>query len=395
MDIFLGIDHLPFKATAKAALLIAKICITSPSYEAETKNLYDAYDIKISKSEAWEITEYVGDIVLTNELQLVAADLQAYDVSKARIARPGRRPKDGFALYVMPDGSMYNTKPNTRNMSPATDEEDTQTIESEQPAKGTNISTWQELKLAVVFRSDDLIKTSEVNKHGLPVMRIGKREYVGTIKPIDHFRNRLLHVLIKNGLMDASDVVFIGDGAKWIQNTRKRFINNKGTGVLDLYHLKENTMEFAKYIFHNNETQYMPWWKNVCQMLEDGRWKDVLALPEVALYKTRQTPAGTVNLHKYIYENREYINYPHYMAKGYFVGSGAIESGNKTVPQERMKLAGMKWRPSCAERMLILRTKYKSNLWDEEVVPLVLTKYSKHHLAENSIRTAQRKSHKK
>ena len=138
MDIFLGIDHLPFKATAKAALLIAKICITSPSYEAGTKNLYDAYDIKISKSEAWEITEYVGDIVLTNELQLVAADLQAYDVSKARIARPGRRPKDGFALYVMPDGSMYNTKPNTRNMSPATDEEDTQTIESEQPAKATS-----------------------------------------------------------------------------------------------------------------------------------------------------------------------------------------------------------------------------------------------------------------
>ena len=57
------------------------------------------------------------------------------------------------------------------------------------------------------------------------------------------------------------------------------------------------------------------------------------------------------------------------------MGSGAIESGNKTVMQERLKLSGMKWMVGKAESLLALRAKLKSNLWDEKVVPLVRANY--------------------
>ena len=36
------------------------------------------------------------------------------------------------------------------------------------------------------------------------------------------------------------------------------------------------------------------------------------------------------------------IDYPEYMAQGYFVGSGAMESANKVLVQRRLKQAGMK-----------------------------------------------------
>ena len=82
-----------------------------------------------------------------------------------------------------------------------------------------------------------------------------------------------------------------------------------------------------------------------------------------------------MNIYKYVYNNREFINYPEYKSKGYFVGSGAIESGNKTVMQERLKLAGMKWKLDNAEALLALRAKLKGKLWDEMVVPLVKDNY--------------------
>ena len=40
-----------------------------------------------------------------------------------------------------------------------------------------------------------------------------------------------------------------------------------------------------------------------------------------------ETYTNCVNLHHYITMHRDHINYPEYKEKGYFCGSGAIESG--------------------------------------------------------------------
>lgn len=64
-----------------------------------------------------------------------------------------------------------------------------------------------------------------------------------------------------------------------------------------------------------------------------------------------------VNLDHYICTNQEHINYPEYESKGYFIGSGAIESGNKVVLQKRLKQAGMRWEPETAQYILTLKSK--------------------------------------
>ncbi|MCL1918127.1 MAG: OmpA family protein, partial [Peptococcaceae bacterium] len=56
------------------------------------------------------------------------------------------------------------------------------------------------------------------------------------------------------------------------------------------------------------------------------------------------------------------------IAKGYFIGSGAIESGNKIVLQQRLKQASMRWNVSSAQPMLTLKTKCESNLWEKDAV---------------------------
>ncbi|MDR1622158.1 MAG: ISKra4 family transposase, partial [Synergistaceae bacterium] len=72
--------------------------------------------------------------------------------------------------------------------------------------------------------------------------------------------------------------------------------------------------------------------------------------------------------------NAANIDYPAYIAKGYFIGSGAIESGNKLVLQQRLKQPGMRWNVETAQSLLTLRAKAESDLWEKNVlVPFTLS----------------------
>lgn len=337
-----------------------------PSYRDAAARLRDDLGASLSDVFVREVTEYVGEIVLWDDRDRAEAAVAAHDPEAIRSSRRGRRPKDGFTIFAMADGAMVGTR-------------------SEEGG-----TAWRENKLGVVFRSDRLVERTLDD--GTVERRIGEREYVCTTEGIGAFGPRLLRAMLDNGLEDASFVCYIGDGAKWVRGLRDGVAPN-ATFVLDLFHLKENAMEFAQHLFAGDKSKYYPWWKAVCAELEAGRWRDVLARPEVARYKDEDTPEGVCNLYRYVWRNRDSIDYPTYRARGFFVGSGAIESGNKTVMQERMKRAGMQWREDCAESLLALRAAIRSGKWESRVVPLVRGRYRTHHLLEGNVREAQRRSH--
>lgn len=52
-----------------------------------------------------------------------------------------------------------------------------------------------------------------------------------------------------------------------------------------------------------------------------------------------------------------------------------IESGNRSVMQERLKLPGMRWDIDSAKWVLALKCKYDSGLWESSVVPLIYKAY--------------------
>ena len=141
--------------------------------------------------------------------------------------------------------------------------------------------------------------------------------------------------------------------------------------ILDLYHLCENTYAYAKAIFKSDEAKYKSWAEEIIDKLKENEKNEVLKI--VGKYKNRKLPKGVVNLYTYLENNFERIDYKTYIEKGYYVGSGAIESGNKVVLQKRMKLAGMRWDELSAQYLLSLRAKFESGLWDSSVVKRILT----------------------
>jgi hypothetical protein len=75
----------------------------------------------------------------------------------------------------------------------------------------------------------------------------------------------------------------------------------------------------------------------------------------------------------YITNNIKNIDYAAYEQKGYFIGSGAIESGNKIVLQQRLKQAGMRWNVETAQNLLTLKAKAESGLWHTDVELFILS----------------------
>ena len=115
-----------------------------------------------------------------------------------------------------------------------------------------------------------------------------------------------------------------------------------------------------------DEKKYKPWAKDICSTLKNGEYRQVLK--ELLPYKDHKLNRCPVNLYSYIANNTNNINYAEYEQKGYFIGSGAIESGNKLILQDRLKRAGMRWNTATAQPILTLRTKAESDLWTRDVI---------------------------
>jgi hypothetical protein len=133
--------------------------------------------------------------------------------------------------------------------------------------------------------------------------------------------------------------------------------------ILDYYHLCENINNFAKTHFKMDEQKYRPWANDVCKLLKEGKSAHALNL-----LRNISTSSECERIQGYIRNNLNNIDYPEYIKKGYFIGSGYIESGNKVILQKRLKQAGMRWNSTTAQYVLTLKSKYESNLWNNTVV---------------------------
>lgn len=339
IDSYLKIDRLPFKITIAMMLQIARHAIEFHSYQDVSDFYKNNWDIQISDDQIRQVVDYIGAIVYEEDCRLAEEALKDYNPQMV-----GEYAKaDDNTLYLEMDGAMFNT----RGVS----------------------SGWRENKLGMAFDSKNIYTYTD--KNGKLQHRILKREYISYAGNAEDFRKHLLALARRNGCETAKYVIILSDGAAWIKRLKKDLFPY-AIQILDLFHLKENVGKFAIFHFKNNYEEYHPWANNVCEQLENGRWKEVLSLRELLPYKDGKTvPEGIVNLYHYVWNNRDCIDYPHYKRMGFFVGSGAIESGNKTVLQERLKLPGMRWNIDKAQGVLSLRAKDKSGLWESYVVPLV------------------------
>ena len=333
LDDYLCVTRLPFKMTPETMLNVAFWAQNQGSYQEAEDAFMRAYKIKINDDTIRRVTNYVGNRVFQRDCELAEEAYQKLCAGK--LLFPNKQ-KSGV-LYIETDGAALNTR-----------------------SKDKNNSSWRENKLGLVFSSDNM--KTWIDKHGEEQHQIKKREYVAYIGGVTEFKKHLFSCSLKNGYGLYEKAVLLSDGATWIRNMREELFPDVQQ-ILDFYHLSENVNTFAKYYFGMENSQYSPWANKVCHLLKDSKWPIVLKMLE----KMNKPASCPIDLYVYINNNMNCIDYADYIKKGYFIGSGAIESGNKSVLHQRLRQSGMRWNTDTAQCILTLRAKYKSELWLKEV----------------------------
>jgi hypothetical protein len=334
LDCYLGLAGLPFKITPQVMLKIAYWAQNQCSYQRAEDAIREVMHINLNDDTVRLVSNFVGGVVFDNDCK--KAD-EAFSVLNSGNLR---YPKDlNGVLYIQTDGAALNTR-----------------------LKDEEGSTWRENKLGEVFSSKNIHYWTD--KNGKRQHQILKKEYVSYVGAASEFKKHLLACAVRGGYGRFNETVVLSDGATWIRNLVEELFPD-AQHILDFFHLCENVNTYAKHLFNVDESKYKPWAKDICDSLKTGRCAQVLK--ELEVFKDRKPDNCPVNLYGYISNNVKNIDYAAYIRKGYFIGSGAIESGNKIVLQDRLKRAGMRWNISTAQAMLTLKSKAESNLWASDV----------------------------
>ena len=340
MDSYLGLSGLPFKITPAAMLKIAYWAQNQSSYQRAEDAISDALRISVNDDTIRHVTNFVGNMVFRNDC--VRADEAFRALESGKLNHPQ---STSGVVYIQTDGAALNTR-----------------------LKDEHGSSWRENKLGEVFTSKDIRYWTD--HKGNRQHQILRKEYISCVGSAAEFKKHLLACALRNGYGQFKETVVLSDGATWIRHMVEELFPD-AQQILDYFHLCENVYTFAKALFNMDESKYIPWAKNMCSHLKAG--KHNLVLRELESLKDKTPNGCPVNLYGYISNNIKNIDYAAYQEKGYFIGSGAIESGNKLILQDRLKRAGMRWNTATAQAMLTLKTKAESNIWFRDVEQPFLT----------------------
>jgi hypothetical protein len=308
--------------------LMREICFwaqNQSSYENAQEIMRNKIGITISDEYIRTIAMEVGGRIYEE------AGRAAEDREHLSAEIPAKPSKKGM-LYLMVDGSMIQTR--------------------EKEADGA--AKWREVKLGMVFNSNDVKEKAGGKKH-----TIKQKDYAVSTSGVAEFSKYLFECAVRNGYGTYEQTIIVSDGAPWIRNMCSELFPD-AIQILDFYHLAEHVYDAGKILFNDDAQKYVPWAENIIALLRNSEANRVFSLllqDDIIHYDC------VVKLYNYMYNNREKIDYAAYVRKGYFIGSGPIESANKVVVQRRCKQSGMRWNLPTAQCMLTLRSTFESGNW--------------------------------
>lgn len=131
--------------------------------------------------------------------------------------------------------------------------------------------------------------------------------------------------------------------------------------ILDFWHAADSLLKLAKAIQPSNEEAREKLMTAWCHTLKhEGGARMVEELEKLDLPRKPTVRSQYAEMLGYFKNNVHRMDYPRYLANGWFIGSGAMESACKTVVGQRLKLSGMRWGEAGTDEMCQLRALYRS-----------------------------------
>lgn len=224
------------------------------------------------------------------------------------------------------------------------------------------------------------VKTLAIGTVGEPVLEKG--EWAVHTKDLSYFSRladnetfaRLATVEThRRGTEKAGIVCAVVDGADWEQ----KFIDlhcSDAVRILDWGHATGYVAKAAQAVFGAGSAATSEWLAEQLHELKHGDSQKVLGklrglrdqlaaqVKNGVACEALETVTTSV---EYLEKRQGQIRYAEFLAAGYPIGSGAVESANKLVVEFRLKGAGMHWAREHVDPMVALRTIACNDRWDE------------------------------
>lgn len=188
--------------------------------------------------------------------------------------------------------------------------------------------------------------------------------YLAALVSAEEFGPLLRAEALRRGLAKAKVVVFLGDGAVWVWKLARLNFPD-AVCILDYYHACEHLNLLSATLYGEASAwakrRYRQWRK---ALLED-RLDQVIAQAKADLPSRTSARKSASKQIAYFERNRSRMWYRTFRRAGYFIGSGVVEAGCKTVVGQRFKQSGMLWSHQGASHLLTLRCALLSGWFDD------------------------------
>jgi hypothetical protein len=217
---------------------------------------------------------------------------------------------------------------------------------------------WAEVKTLMVGEV-----APPVLEKGEPVVHLEAISYFSRLTDHETFGRLALVETHRRGVEQAHQAAAVLDGAEWLQGF-VNFHRPDAVRILDFSHGASYVNRIGQGAYGEGTPETHHWLSAQLHQLKHAGPHDVL----VELRRLTQAyPEHTemADALAYLEKREAQLQYSHFLAAGWPIGSGSVESGNKLVVEARLKGSGMHWARPHVDPMLALRNLVCNDRWDE------------------------------
>jgi hypothetical protein len=202
-----------------------------------------------------------------------------------------------------------------------------------------------------------------VDEEGHPVRDWDSTTYVSSLDAIDQFGPLLRREALRRGLGSARQVVLLIDGAEGLEHMGRSCF--KGcVQIVDFYHALDHAGDVVEALLGSKQhPEYKFRQRHWAKSLLKNGVERLIARTRREAAQLRRSEVVEEEL-GYFVRNVARMQYGTFREQGWFIGSGVIEAGCKSVIGSRCKQSGMFWTVQGAENILALRCIHASRRLD-------------------------------
>ncbi len=157
------------------------------------------------------------------------------------------------------------------------------------------------------------------------------------------------------------ELVFVCDGAPWIWKMIEYHFP-QATQIVDWYHASSYLPPIAEAAFGKDTPKYQRWLEHARALLWEGQVDALCAECQKLAHQPAAAQAVQAAL-SYYRNHQKRLDYARFREQGYFIGSGTVESGEKQIAAQRLKVAGAHWSEEGAVKTAKARAAWLSHQW--------------------------------